>query len=399
MSLLHLVPKSVAAVNGSGIRQIFDRAAKLRREGRSLINMGIGQPDFPVPAAVKAAACQAIVDDHNGYADSAGVDVLRAAIIAHLKPELGWEPPLAGPIAEGQPGLLVTSGTSGALWLAINAVTEQGDEVIIPDPYFVLYPQAVKLAGGTPIYCDTYPDFAMTAERVAKLITPRTKAVLVASPGNPSGVVMNQPQLDALAALCAKHNILLISDEIYDTFTYADAIAACGGRYATPARAPVGGATHTLVVRGFGKTYGITGWRLGYAAGPKVIIEQMTKLQQYSFVCAPTPLQHAAAAAMSTDMTATIQRYSDRRQIVLDTLGPVCGDIVRPGGAFYVFASIPSKLGITGAQLVNRAMERDVVIINGGVFSLRDTHFRVSYTVAEAHLRAGCQTVAAILKG
>lgn len=399
MSLLHLVPKRVAAVNGSGIRQVFDRAAKLRREGRTLINMGIGQPDFPVPPAVKAAACRAIVDDHNGYAESAGVDVLRAAIIKHLKAELGWEPPLAGPIADAQPGLMVSSGTSGALWLAINTVTEAGDEVIIPDPYFVLYPQAIKLAGGTPIYCDTYPDFAMTAARVEKLITPRTKAVIVASPGNPSGVVMSQADLDALAALCAKHNILLISDEIYDTFTYADAIAASGGRYATPARSPVGGSTHTLIVRGFGKTYGITGWRLGYAAGPKVIIEQMTKLQQYSFVCAPTPLQHAAAAAMSTDMTSTIQRYSDRRQIVLDTLGPVCGEIVRPGGAFYVFAPIPQRLGMTGSQLVDRAMDRGVVVINGGVFSLKDTHFRVSYTVPEAQLRQGCQIVAEILKG
>jgi aspartate/methionine/tyrosine aminotransferase len=398
MSLLHLVPKRVAAVNGSGIRQVFDRAAKLRREGKALINMGIGQPDFAVPPAVKAAACRAIVDDHNGYAESAGVDALRGAIIEHLGAELGWRPPVAGPVPEGVPGLMVSSGTSGALWLAISAVTEAGDEVIIPDPYFVLYPQAVRLAGGTPVFCDTYPDFAMTAARVERLITARTKAVVVASPGNPSGVVMSQGDLDALAALCAKHNILLISDEIYDTFTYADAIRACGGRYATPARAPVGGLTHTLIVRGFGKTYGITGWRLGYAAGPREIVEQMTKLQQYSFVCAPTPLQHAAAAAMKTDMTATIQRYSDRREIVLETLGPVCGQIVRPGGAFYVFAPIPARVGISGAELVNRAMERGVVVINGGVFSQRDTHFRVSYTVPEAQLRAGCQVVADILK-
>jgi aminotransferase len=397
----HLISDRVRGVEGSGIRRIFDRAAQLRRAGRQLVNMGIGQPDFAVPAGVKAAACRAIVEDHNGYAESAGIEPLRAAICRQLREELGWSVPVSGGSEGDEHGMLVTSGTSGALWLAINTVTGPGDEVVIPDPYFVLYPEAVRLAGGTPVLCDTYPDFAMTAARVERLLTTRTKAVLVASPGNPSGVVMHQDELSALAELCARRNILLISDEIYDTFTYADALSACGagGRPSTPARARVGGGTHTLIVRGFGKTYGVTGWRLGYAAGPRAITEQMVKLQQYSFVCAPSPLQHGAVAAMGTDMTATIKRYAQRRQIVLDALEPVCGKIARPGGAFYVFAPVPPGCGLSATQVVDRAMERDTVVINGGVFSARDTHVRISYTVPEDQLRRGCAVVADILRG
>lgn len=370
------------SIDVSGIRRVFELGAKLADP----INLSIGQPDFAVPGAIKRAAIEAIEADANGYTLTQGTADLRGRIVDHLRTDVGWE------IDPQETGVLVTSGTSGALMLACLALLNPGDEIIVPDPYFVIYPALAGMAGAKAVLCDTYPDFRMTADRVAPLLTDRTRIVLVNSPANPSGVVLTQAEQDDLASLCAERGVVLVTDEIYDAFTYED--ARDDGRCPSPAR------THhdLLLVRGFGKTYGCTGWRLGYAAGPLPLIREMAKLQQYTFVCAPSMAQAGAIAALDVDMEPYVEDYQRRRDLVLETLGPVA-NVARPGGAFYAFVEVPPALGLTATAFVERMIERNVLVIPGSVFSARDTHFRLSYAAPEAKLRAGLELLRDALVG
>jgi len=394
MDFQRLIAERSAKINGSGIRQVFDRVEVLRSQGKKLINLGIGQPDFQVHERIKKAACDAIMADHNGYMPTTGVPLLREKAATALAAETGWEVNLTKEAPAASSNLIITAGTSAAIFLTMQAIVNPGDEVIIPDPYFVLYPYAVSLCGGRAVSCDTYPDFKMTAARVAPLITSKTKAVLINSPSNPGGVVLNQKECDELAALCAEKGVLLISDEIYDKFTFVEGLE--NGVFPTPCRSPKGG-KDVLLIRGYGKTYGVTGWRLGYAAGPRAIIAEMTKLQQYSFVCTPAPLQYGVVEAMNVDMGPTIERYWARRDIVLKHLTPQTRCSV-PHGAFYVFVEVPPRLGQSGRQFHERALEAGVVVIPGGVFSAKDTHFRISYTVGEAELEQAGAVLAGLMK-
>ncbi|MFO0860671.1 MAG: aminotransferase class I/II-fold pyridoxal phosphate-dependent enzyme [Phycisphaerales bacterium] len=391
----HLLSRRTLAMSGSGIRRAFELGAKLKDP----INLSIGQPDFPVARAVKDAAIHAINADKNGYSLSRGIPELTARIALKLHNDFGWH------FQNSESDIIVTPGTSGALVLAAMATLNPGDEIVIPDPYFVLYPAMASLTDAKAVYCDTYPDCKLTAERVERCITPRTKMVVLNSPGNPGGVVNTIDECRNLLDLCRRKNILLLSDEIYDEFTYTDARTQKAAKpendpalkCPSPARFP--GAEETvLLVRGFGKTYGNTGWRLGYAAGPKKLIEQMIKLQQFSFVCAPTPLQWGAIAALDVDATLQMQEYQKRRDMVVNALSPVTG-LKAPGGAFYAFPKIPEKLGMTGLQFLEAAIERNLILVNGGTFSQRDTHFRLSYAVPEHKLRAGLDVLVSLLSG
>jgi aspartate/methionine/tyrosine aminotransferase len=359
-------------VDASGIRRVFDLAAKLKDP----INLSIGQPDFPVPEPLKRAAIDAIRNDRNGYTVTQGIPQLLAAIWKRLGDEVGW----TGPDAES--GAIVTSGTSGGLLLAFLSLLDQGDEAIVPDPYFVLYPQLAAFTGGRIVTCDTYPDFRMTAARVERLITPRTKAVLVNSPSNPCGVVLSERELADLLDLCRAKGVLLVSDEIYDEFVFSDALE--NGRFPTPARY----GRDVLLIRGFGKTYGCTGWRLGYAAGPQPIIQAMARMQQYTYVCAPSIAQWAGIAAFEVDMGGEVERFRRRRDAVLEAFRGVT-EVATPGGAFYAFVRVPERLGLSATAFVERAIERSVLVIPGSVFSARDTHFRLSYAVADEPLGRG----------
>ncbi|MFO0829630.1 MAG: aminotransferase class I/II-fold pyridoxal phosphate-dependent enzyme [Phycisphaerales bacterium] len=372
LPLDRLISRRAKSIDASGIRKVFDLATKLKDP----INLSIGQPDFPVPDAMKRAAIDAILENRNGYTVTQGIPQLLDAIWRRLADEAGW----SGPNAER--GAIVTSGTSGALLLAFMCLLDAGDEAIVPDPYFVLYPQLAALTGGTIVTCDTYPDFRMTADRVEKLITPRTKAVLVNSPSNPCGVVLSERELGELVDLCRAKGVLLVSDEIYDEFTFADAKE--DGRFPTPARF----SQDLLLIRGFGKSYGCTGWRLGYAAGPQELIQAMARLQQYTFVCAPSMAQWGVLPAFEMDMADEVERYRNRRSMVLDAFQGVA-NVPTPGGAFYAFVEVPSRLGLTATAFVEQAIERRVLVIPGKVFSRRDTHFRLSYATNEAKLREG----------
>lgn len=372
-----VISRRAHSIDASGIRKVFDLAAKLRDP----INLSIGQPDFAVPDAMKKAAVDAILENRNGYTVTQGIAPLLHAIWRRLDSECGWR---EGP----ECGAIVTSGTSGALLLAFLCLLDAGDEAIVPDPYFVMYPQLGSITGGTIVTCDTYPDFRMTAERVERLITPRTKAVLVNSPSNPCGVVLSAREMRDLVDLCQGRGVLLISDEIYDEFVYSD--ASDNGHFPTPARCT----SDVLLIRGFGKTYGCTGWRLGYAAGPHALIQAMARLQQYTFVCAPSVAQWGVLPAFETSMAGEVARYERRRDLVLETFQGVTS-VPRPGGAFYAFVEVPERLGLSATAFVERAIEHRVLVIPGKVFSRRDTHFRLSFATDESKLREGL----AILRG
>jgi len=392
MNIDRLISERARAIDVSGIRRVFE--AKLRLNDP--IDLSIGQPDFPVPDAVKRATADAIHDDRNGYTLTQGVGPLRERIVQHLERDVGWD---CSP--ESATGAMVTSGTSGALVITFLALIGDGDEAIIPDPYFVLYPSLASLVGGRAVLCDTYPDFKLTAERVEPLITERTKLVLANSPGNPSGVVMTEAEWGDLLDLCRRRGVLLISDEIYDEFTYEEARTQArpggSGDLACPSPCRIEGSDEdVLLIRGFGKTYGVTGWRLGYAAGPKPLIAELAKMQQYTYVCAPSIAQWGCLATFDVDMQPTVNQYQARRDRVVEALGPLTG-LETPGGAFYAFVRVPERLGMTGEEFAERCFERELVVIPGSVFSSRDTHFRLSYAVADDVLERGLDILVELL--
>ncbi len=374
-----LITDRTRSIDASGIRRAFELGASLKDP----INLSIGQPDFFVDERVKQAAIQAINNNRNGYSLTQGVPELRSAIWKHLAADVGWS-------EKAGSDLLITSGTTGALALAIFATIADGDEVIMPDPYFVAYPQMVKVAGGRSVLCDTYPDFRMTAARVERLLTPRTKMVIIDSPSNPCGVVLTQRELADLAQLCRDRNVLLLADEIYDAFTFPE--ARDGGRCPSAAR----GNPALLLVRGFGKSYGCTGWRLGYAAGPKALIQHMAKLQQYLFVCAPTPLQVAAAECFQVDLSPLLERYVRRRDMVVDALRGLV-DLVVPQGAFYAFIPVTERSGGCGAAFAKRVVDHRLIVVPGNVFSSRDSHFRISFAAPEEKLAEGLEVIRRVL--
>ena len=377
LDIERLLSKRVLEIENSGIRRAWD----LAQACDDPINLSIGQPDFLVPDAIKQAAIDAILADKNGYTHTAGDADLLASIHARLHSQFNWE------FDEGSHhSAMVTTGTAGALTLACLAILEQGDEIIVPDPYFVIYPTLARIADGKAVLCDTYPDFRMTAQRIAPCITERTKAVLLNSPANPTGVVLTAQEVADIAELCRDRGILLITDEIYDAFVFPPT------QHASPAST----SDDVLVIRGYGKTYGCTGWRMGYAAGPKPLIDSMLKLKQQTFVCAPSVLQYALVGAYDVDLAPLIAQFSARRDMVVSILSEVT-ELVIPEGAFYAFPKIPESLKVSGMEFVAKAIEQDVLVIQGDVFSKHDTHFRISFAVPEDKLEQGLLKLRSLL--
>ena len=352
----------VRPVEASGIRKVFELARSLKDP----VNLSIGQPHFDVPGPVKQAANAAIDAGHNSYTVTQGIPELRARLLADVRKRYQH------PDRE----LFITSGTSGGLVLALLCTVNPGDEVIVFDPFFVMYPHVLSLTGGRAVMIDTYPDFGLDVDRVRAALTPRTKAIIVNSPANPTGRVHPRGALRDLARLAKERNVLLLSDEIYSAFCYDE-----------PFCSPAEFNDDVLVLDGFSKTYGMTGWRLGYCHGPRRLIEEMTKLQQFSFVCAPSMVQYAGVTACDTDMSPYIEAYRRKRDRIYQGLkdrfemGP-------PGGAFYLFPRAPFG---TGSEFVAEAIRNNLLIIPGSVFSRRDTHFRLSYAADERTLDRGVE--------
>jgi aspartate aminotransferase/aminotransferase len=349
-------------IESSGIRKVFDLARRLKDP----VNLSIGQPHFDVPLPIKAAAHAAIDRGDNGYTVSQGIPELRTKLQADIRKQYDHT----------DREVVVTSGTSGGLVLALCCTVNPGDEVIVFDPYFVSYPQLVALAGGTTVYVDTYPDFDIDVDKVRDVLSRRTKAIVVNSPANPTGRVYARESLRDLALLALDRNVLLLSDEIYRAFCY-------DGPFHSPAEFN----EHVVVFDGFSKAYGMTGWRLGFAHGPRRIIEEMIKLQQFSFVCAPSIVQHAAVAAWDCDVSDFVRAYEHKRGMIVKGLKDRF-ELVAPEGAFYAFPRAPWG---TATEFVAEAIRQNLLIIPGNVFSSRDTHFRLSYAAEDRTIERGIE--------
>ena len=354
----------VKPIGSSGIRRVFDLGATLTDP----INLSIGAPDFAVPDDVKDTMISAIRDGQTGYTVTRGIAPLRERIADQMKREFDWSP-----------DLFVISGLSGGLILGLMACINEGDEVVVPDPYFVSYKHLVKLVHGTPVPVGMYDDFRLYPDRIADAITDKTKILMLCSPSNPTGVVYRDEDVRQVAELARKHDLLIISDEIYNTLAYD------GSSPSPVSHAP----ERTLLLRGFGKSHAMTGLRMGYAAGPTAVITEMAKLQQYTFVCAPTPAQHGALTAMDTDMSEQVRAYAGKRDLVCSELEGVF-DFVRPSGGFYIFPRVPEGFE-NGTTFVEEAIKRNVLIIPGEVFSEQDTHFRISYAAPDEKIKQGCE--------
>ncbi|HIJ52830.1 MAG TPA: aminotransferase class I/II-fold pyridoxal phosphate-dependent enzyme [Planctomycetes bacterium] len=358
-----IIAKRTRLIDASGIRKVFALGAELADP----VNFSIGQPDFDVPEPLKDEAIKAIKAGQNKYSQTVGDSLLREKIAGQIKEEFGW----------ARPAVLVTSGVSGGLLLAFMAIVNPGDEVIIPDPYFVMYKHLVNMLGGQCVFVDSYPDFELPVEKIADSITDKTKLIILNSPCNPTGLVYSAQQIKALGEIAAAKDVVILTDEIYEKFCYGNKCTSIGNYY-----------DKALVLRGFSKPYAMTGWRLGYvAAGESLrdVVEEMTKIQQYTFVCAPTPFQKAAIAALDYDVTSFVDEYRKKRDLIYEGLKDKF-ELVKPGGAFYAFVKAP---GGSGTEFVEKAIKNNVLIIPGNVFSEKDTHFRISYATSDEKIQQG----------
>ena len=348
--------------DSSGIRRMFDLAANLDDP----VNLSIGQPDFDVPEPIKEAMTRAVQEGHNGYAMTQGIPALRERLQAQVDAQYN----------DPDRKVFVCSGTSGGLFLAALSVVNPGDEVIFFDPYFVMYPALIELAGGVPVKVDTYPDFQPDLERLESAITDRTKMIIFNSPSNPTGVCSDAETMRGVAEIADRYGICLVSDEIYSRFTYDDAH-----------RSPAEFNPSTIVIDGFSKTYAMTGWRVGFVHGPTQLIDTMIKLQQFTFVCAPHPAQVASVVALDTDVQPYVDSYRAKRDYMLQELGEHY-EIARPGGAFYLFPKLPWG---SGQEFMEAAIAEKLMVIPGNIFSDRDTHFRISYAASDDMLQRGVE--------
>ncbi len=333
------------------------------------INFSIGQPDFDAPEPVKEAAIRAIRAGKNKYTVTEGIPELNEHLLERLAQRYHFK-------AEAS---LVTAGVSGGLLLSFFVTLNPGDEILIPDPYFVMYRHLATICGAKPVFYDIYPDFQISVKKLEKLVTSKTKVLLLNSPQNPTGALIDAKTLKEIAAFARKHDLLVISDEIYDEFVYDGKYRSISEFY-----------DKLVLLGGFSKSYGIPGWRLGYAAGPHEIIDAMRTLQQFTFVCAPSPLQYAALAALKMDMEPWISGYRIKRDLVYEGLKEHY-DMVRPGGSFYAFPKIPN--GFTEKEFIQRALAKKLLIVPGSACSNRHTHFRLSFAVADSELERGVEVL------
>jgi aspartate aminotransferase/aminotransferase len=367
----NLIAERCKRIDSSGIRKVFALAAKMEDP----VNFSIGQPDFDVPEELKQAAIDAIQKGHNHYSQTAGDSELIAKIRSRMQTDIGWD----------NAGVMVTSGVSGGILLSLMATINPGDEVILPDPYFVIYKHVINMLGGKCVYVDTYPDFKLHPERIEAAVTEKTKMIIVNSPCNPTGIVYDSDELKAVADIAAKSEAVILSDKIYGTFCYdgeCDNIARYYDR--------------TILLGGFSKAYSMTGWRLGFAVvseALKPVLEQMIMIQQYTFVCAPTPFQKAAIAALDYDISGYVDEYRVKRDLLYDGLKDKF-EIARPNGAFYAFVKAPSG---SGSEFVKKAIENNLLIIPGNVFSEQDTHFRISYAASNEDIEKGVKILNRIM--
>lgn len=362
----NFVADHINELKPSGIRRFFDLASKME----NVISLGVGEPDFVTPWNVIEASYHSLERGYTSYTANAGLLELRQEISKFLSESFQVE-------YNPESQVLVTVGASQAIDVAFRAIINPGDEVIIVEPSFVAYVPAVRLAGGEPVVVEATQEnqFRVQADQIEAAITPRTKAILICSPNNPTGAVLSKEEMEAIATVVKKHNILVLSDEIYADLTYDEAF--------TSFAAIEGMAEHTILISGFSKAFAMTGWRLGYATGPKEIIQAMTKIHQYTIMCAPTMAQYGALEALRNGMDSVKEMrvsYRQRRNFVVKSLQEMGLECHLPGGAFYVFPSI-EKTGLTSSEFAEQLLqEQKVAVVPGDVFGDSGSgHIRCSY--------------------
>ena len=366
----NFISDRVAATPPSGIRKFFDIAASMK----DVISLGIGEPDFVTPPPILQAGIESLKQGETAYTSNSGTVELRTALSQHLQKlyKVTYSP---------ADEIIITVGVSEALYLVMTAVLNPGDEVIIPEPSFVAYGPEVTFAGGVPVAVPTYvkDHFQVTAETIEAAITPKTKAILLGYPNNPTGAVMEREVMLAVTAVAEQHDLLIISDEIYDRLVY-------GIEHVCVPALP-GMRERTVLLGGFSKDYAMTGWRIGYACAPAEILAAMRKVHQYTIMSAPTTGQAAALAALTDEGNRYVeemrQEYDRRRRLIVDGFNTLGLDCFEPRGAFYAFPSI-AKTGMSSDDFAMRLLdEEEVAMVPGDAFGASGAGFvRASYATA-----------------
>lgn len=369
-----IIPDKIKSIQPSGIRKFFDIAQQV--EG--VISLSVGEPDFKTPWAVRKEAIRVLEKGKTAYTANSGLAELRRVISEYLLTTINTQ---YNPDNE----IIVTVGGSEAIDMSLRALVAVGDEVLVPEPSFVCYSPIVSMCGGVPVPIVTRREdnFRLTAEALREKITPKTKALVLPFPNNPTGAVMRREHLEAIAEVIKDTDIIVLSDEIYSEMTYG------GEKHVSFAQLP-GMRERTIVINGFSKAYAMTGWRLGYAAGPQPIMKQMLKLHQYCIMSSPTVSQYAAITAMTKcreEVDKMVEEYDMRRRLLVKGFNDMGLDCFEPQGAFYVFPCIKST-GMTSAEFCERLIyDKRVAVVPGDAFGKSGEGFvRVSYAYSVQHL-------------
>lgn len=360
----HFLAERVKSLQDSGIRKIFSRAALME----NCIDLSIGRTDFDVPDAIKRSAHRAIDEGFNRYTPSAGIPQLREAIRSRIERQHGV----------ACDSVVITSGVSGGLVLAFMALINPGDEVLITDPHFIIHKVLVEQFGGVPVFFDTHPDFRLRRENIEPLITPRTKMIVINTPQNPTGVCYSREELRMIAELATEHYLFILSDEVYERFDY-------DGEYVSAIEMH----PNTVVVSGFTKSFGMAGWRVAYAVGPKPVIDKMITLQQFTFVCAPAPFQKACAENIDIDLHPYIDHFRQKRDFVYESLKDHYA-LIKPAGSLYAYLEVPWR-NVSGTEFIEACLDRSLLLVPGIAFSQQDTHFRLCFGAPDEELEAGVE--------
>ena len=358
--------KKVVDIKPSGIRKFFDIVSEMK----DAISLGVGEPDFDTPWHIRDEGIYALEKGRTFYTSNAGLKELRVEIANYMKRSQDLE---YHPLDQ----ILVTVGGSEGLDMALRAMCDPGDEVLIPQPSYVSYEPCAILAGAVPVIIDLKPEneFRLTAQEIEDAVTDKTKVIVLPFPNNPTGAIMEKSDLEAVAEVIVKHDLYVISDEIYGELTYK-------GKHISIATMP-GMQERTILINGFSKAYAMTGWRLGYACGPANIIAQMTKIHQFAIMCAPTTSQYAAIEAIKNgdaDIARMRESYNMRRRFLLNSFREMGIECFEPYGAFYVFPCI-KEFGMTSDEFATRFLkEEKVAAVPGTAFgNSGEGYLRISY--------------------
>lgn len=367
------VASNIKAVPFSGIRKFFDLASTMK----DVISLGVGEPDYSAPDKVIDACIESLKRKETSYTSNWGLLELRQEIakLFHNRYHVDYDP-----VDE----VMVTVGVSEGIGLVMTTLLNPGDEVLIPDPAYLAYPACVSIAGGKPVLVPTYGEneFKLTVEELEKKVTPHTKAILIGYPNNPTGTVMDRASLEKIAAFAEKHDLVVISDEIYCDLTYE-------GTHTCFASLP-GMKERTLSMNGFSKSYAMTGLRIGYICGPKEIMQQIYKVHQYEILCASVTSQYGAIAALKycdDDVKAMYNEYKARRDMVYEGLRKIGLSVFKPKGAFYIFPDI-SITGMDDEEFADRLLKEEKVgVVPGTCFGPQGkNHIRISYAASRENL-------------